>query len=208
MIGAAARAVMPVFRQLFVGDPAGSDRPDEPRAARVHRAQAHRARGAANGGRTSRASRAAPSSTRGCSPRRSSPQFFPDLVDERVESAIALVHSRFSHEHVPVVAARSPVPLHRAQRRDQHGAGQPQLDAGPRGVARRSDLIPGDLERIFPICHARGSRHRELRRGARAAAPRRALAAARGAHDDPGGVGEPRVDEPPRSAPSTGSTRR
>ena len=36
-------------------------------------------------------------------------------------------------EHVPVVAAGPPVPLHRPQRRDQHGPGQPELDARPRG---------------------------------------------------------------------------
>ncbi len=39
------------------------------------------------------------------------------------------------HEHVPVVAARASVPDHRPQRRDQHHPGQPELDAGPRGVA-------------------------------------------------------------------------
>ena len=38
-------------------------------------------------------------------------------------------------QHVPVVAAGAPVPLHRAQRRDQHRQGQPQLDAGPGGDA-------------------------------------------------------------------------
>ena len=34
------------------------------------------------------------------------------------------------HQHVPVVAARAPVPDARAQRRDQHRAGQRELDAG------------------------------------------------------------------------------
>ncbi len=41
------------------------------------------------------------------------------------------------HQHLPELAAGAPVPLHRAQRRDQHGAGQPQLDAGPRGAAQQ-----------------------------------------------------------------------
>ena len=40
------------------------------------------------------------------------------------------------HQHVPVVAAGPPVPLRRPQRRDQHGDGQRELDAGPRGAAR------------------------------------------------------------------------
>ena len=34
------------------------------------------------------------------------------------------------HEHVPVLAAGATVPAHLAQRRDQHRAGQPELDAG------------------------------------------------------------------------------
>ena len=98
------------------------------------------------------------------------------------------------HEHVPVVAARASVPLHRPQRRDQHGAGQPQLDAGARGVARERSH-PRRPRADLPDRDAGRQRHRELRRGARAAAPRRPLAAPRGADDDPGGVGEPRVDE-------------
>ena len=38
------------------------------------------------------------------------------------------------HEHVPVLAAGPPVPLHRPQRRDQHAARQHQLDARARGA--------------------------------------------------------------------------
>ena len=40
------------------------------------------------------------------------------------------------HQHVPVVAPRPPVPVRRPQRRDQHGDGQRELDAGPRGAPR------------------------------------------------------------------------
>ena len=45
------------------------------------------------------------------------------------------------HQHLPVLAAGAPVPLHRPQRRDQHAARQHQLDArarGPLPVARCS----------------------------------------------------------------------
>ena len=45
-------------------------------------------------------------------------------------------------EHLPVVAARPPLPLRRPQRRDQHRAGQPELDAHPRGDARLDALCP------------------------------------------------------------------
>ena len=64
-----------------------------------------------------------------------------------------------------------------------------------------SDLIPGDLARLFPICTPGRLRLGVLRRGARAAAPRRAQPAARRADDDPRGVGEPRRRwTPPRRA--------
>ena len=96
-------------------------------------------------------------------------------------------------QHVPELAAGPPVPLHRPQRRDQHRDGQPQLDAGPRGAPRlRPD--PGRPRPALPDLHAGRVRLRVVRRGPRAAAHGRALAAARRADDDPGGVGEPHRD--------------
>jgi glutamate synthase (NADPH/NADH) large chain len=57
-----------------------------------------------------------------------------------------------------------------------------------------SDLLPGDLERIYPICTPGGSdtaRFDEvlelLHLGGRSLPPRRP-------HDNPGGLGEPRDD--------------
>ena len=76
--------------------------------------------------------------------------FYPDLADERVTSALALVHSRFSTNTFPVVAAGAPLPLRRAQRRDQHPARQPQLDGRPRGAARLGPH-PGRPARLSPI---------------------------------------------------------
>ena len=64
------------------------------------------------------------------------------------------------HEHVSVVAARASVPVHRAQRRDQHAARQHQLDAGARRAA------PLGAPRRRP-------RRRFCRSSARAAATRR-----------------------------------
>ena len=102
-------------------------------------------------------------------------------------------------QHLPELAARAPVPLHRPQRRDQHGDGQPQLDAGPRGAPRlRPD--PGRPRAALPDLHARRLGLGVVRRGPRAAAHGRPLVAARRADDDPGGVGEPRRDG--RQAPS------
>ena len=69
-----------------------------------------------------------------------------------------------------------------------------------------SDLIPGDLDRLFPICtpgatdSARFDEVLELLHlGGRSPA-------ARGADDDPGGVGEPHRDGPPSAGRSTSST--
>ena len=80
--------------------------------------------------------RAARSSTRACSPRPQLLGYYPDLQDTRTKTALALVHSRFSHEHVPELGARAPVPDDRPQRRDQHAARQRQLDARARVAAR------------------------------------------------------------------------
>ena len=107
-------------------------------------------------------------------------------------------------QHLPVVAAGPPVPLRRPQRRDQHGAGQPELDARPRGDGRqRSAARP---RQGVPDLHRGCLRHRPLRRGARAAAPRRAPAPPRRDDDDPGGVGEQPRRWTPTGARSTGST--
>ena len=119
--------------------------------------------------------------------------FYPDLVDERVASAVAVVHSRFSTNTFPSW------PLSHPFRFIAHN-GEINTVMGNRNWMRAreallsSDLIPGDLDRLYPICTPGASRLRVLRRGARAAAHRRPLAAALGADDDPRGVGEPRRD--------------
>src|SRR3954467_11244588 len=76
---------------------------------------------------------------------------FPDLVDERVQSAIAVVHSRFSTNTFPSW------PLSHPFRFIAHN-GEINTVMGNRNWMRareallKSDLIPGDLERLFPIC--------------------------------------------------------
>ncbi len=78
-------------------------------------------------------------------------EVFPDLVDERVESAIALVHSRFSTNTFPSW------PLSHPFRFIAHN-GEINTVMGNRNWMRAreallgSDLIPGDLDRLFPIC--------------------------------------------------------
>ena len=76
---------------------------------------------------------------------------FPDLTDERFASAIGLVHSRFSTNTFPSW------PLAHPYRYIAHN-GEINTIRGNRNWMRtrqallESDLIPGDLKRLFPIC--------------------------------------------------------
>ncbi|MEB3367083.1 glutamate synthase large subunit [Saccharopolyspora mangrovi] len=79
------------------------------------------------------------------------PAFFPDLSDERLASAIALVHSRFSTNTFPSW------PLAHPFRYVAHN-GEINTIRGNRNRMRAreallaSDLIPGELSRVYPIC--------------------------------------------------------
>ena len=66
-------------------------------------------------------------------------EFFPDLADERIESALALVHSRFSTNTFPSWPLAHPYRYLAHNGEINTRAGQPQLDARPRGAdgARR-----------------------------------------------------------------------
>ena len=95
------------------------------------------------------------------------------------------------------MAAGASVPAHRPQRGDQHRHRQRELDAGPRGVDQDRRLRVGSRRReVVPDLHPGRLRHRALRRGARTAPPGRAQPGARGADDDPRGLGAQRVDGP------------
>ncbi|CAM3501537.1 glutamate synthase large subunit [Kibdelosporangium persicum] len=84
------------------------------------------------------------------------PKFFTDLRDERLESAIALVHSRFSTNTFPSW------PLAHPFRFVAHN-GEINTVRGNRNRMRareallESDLIPGDLSRLYPIVDPDGS---------------------------------------------------
>jgi glutamate synthase (NADPH) large chain len=77
--------------------------------------------------------------------------FFPDLSDRRFATELAIVHSRFSTNTFPSW------PLAHPFRLVAHN-GEINTVKGNRNWMRAresklvSDLIPGDLERIFPIC--------------------------------------------------------
>ncbi|MSW73293.1 MAG: glutamate synthase large subunit, partial [Actinobacteria bacterium] len=83
-------------------------------------------------------------------------EFFPDLSDARVVSPLALVHSRFSTNTFPSW------PLAHPYRFIAHN-GEINTVKGNRNWMRAresllaSDLIPGDLKRLFPIVQMSGS---------------------------------------------------
>ena len=106
-LGATAREVMPLFGQLFV---AGAGRRDRhgARADGLLPAQARRARDRAS---TSPACRPRDARLQGhAHAPTSSSRSSPTCPTSGSSRALALVHSRFSHQHVPDLAARPPVP--------------------------------------------------------------------------------------------------
>jgi len=78
------------------------------------------------------------------------PRFFPDLTDERVTSAIGLVHSRFSTNTFPSWPLAHPYRYvaHNGEINTLRG-NRNWMDARESMLA--TDLIPGDLKRIYPI---------------------------------------------------------
>jgi glutamate synthase (NADPH) large chain len=201
-LGHTARAAMPTFKQLFVST-RGATGIDLDRKAFVARKRSRARARAASSTPTSRRCRRARSSTRACSPRRSSASSSPTCRSARRVRAAARALAVLD-QHVPVVAAGAPVPVRRPQRRDQHRAGQPELDARreamlratccPASSGRSRSARPGasDTARFDEVLEL-------LHLGGRPAAPRHA-------DDDPRGVGEPRDDGRRTSATSTAST--
>jgi len=153
-LGNSARAVMPSFRQLFISDPAGATGIDLDRKVFIARKRAeHELTGDTSVYFPSLSSRTIIYKGMFTTPQLAS--FYPDLGDERVESALALVHSRFSTNTFPSW------PLAHPYRFVAHN-GEINTVQGNRNWMRTresllaSDLLPG-LERAFPICNPTGS---------------------------------------------------
>jgi len=84
------------------------------------------------------------------------PEFFPDLTDERVDSAIALVHSRFSTNTFPSW------PLAHPYRFIAHNGEINTIRGNKNWMAAREALlaspnVPGNIKRLFPICTSEAS---------------------------------------------------
>ncbi len=156
-IGATALAAMPTFRQLFVADAGGTETGIEldRRAYLARKRMEHEVRDADDDAAVyfpSLSSRTLVYKGMLTTPQLG--EFFPDLRDERMESALALVHSRFSTNTFPSW------PLAHPYRYVAHNGEINTVQGNQNWMRAReamlsSDLFPGGreaLERIFPIC--------------------------------------------------------
>jgi len=126
------------------------------------------------------------------------PAFFADLTDERLESAIALVHSRFSTNTFPSW------PLAHPFRYVAHNGEINTIRGNRNRMRAREALLGSDLIRAtWTGCTRSVPRARPtppLSTSAGVAAPRRTRPAPRGADDDPGGVENHTEMDPARKA--------
>ncbi|MEZ5118981.1 MAG: glutamate synthase large subunit [Candidatus Nanopelagicales bacterium] len=146
MVGQTARSTMPQFRQIFLTGPTGDDELHLERLAFVLRKRAEREAGIYFPSLSTRTI-----VYKGMLTTAQLEPFFPDLSDPRTASTLGMVHSRFSTNTFPSW------PLAHPFRLIAHN-GEINTVKGNRNWMRArealltSDLIPGDLERLFPIC--------------------------------------------------------
>ncbi|MCU1392505.1 MAG: gltB [Ilumatobacteraceae bacterium] len=157
-LGASARAVMPSFKHLFVSDQpmglAGSAGLDLDRKVFIARKRIEHELPAEQSTYFPSLS----SRTLIYKGMLTTPQlavFFPDLADERVESAVALIHSRFSTNTFPSW------PLAHPYRYIAHNGEINTVQGNRNWMRAREALLSSDkfrgLERAFPICTPGGS---------------------------------------------------
>ncbi len=148
-LGITARKAMPTFRQLFVSDPAGTTDIDLDRKAFVARKRMRRELvDELDTYFASLSSRTIVYKGMLTTPQLS--QFFGDLTDPRIESALLLVHSRFSTNTFPSWPLAHPYRFvaHNGEINTVQG-NQNWMRA--REAMLQSDLLPG-IDRAFPIC--------------------------------------------------------
>ncbi|MBA3524216.1 MAG: glutamate synthase large subunit [Geodermatophilaceae bacterium] len=150
-VGPTALAVMPSFEQLFVASVSGVSGDALERQVFCLRKRAERETAEAGVATYFPSLSSRTVTYKGMLTTAQLLPFFPDLGDERYDSALALVHSRFSTNTFPSW------PLAHPFRYIAHN-GEINTIRGNRNRMRaresrlRSDLIPGDLRRLFPIC--------------------------------------------------------
>ena len=150
-VGPTALSVMPSFEQLFVASASGVSGDGLERQVFCLRKRAERETADAGVGTYFPSLSSRTLVYKGMLTTAQLLPFFPDLADPRYESALALVHSRFSTNTFPSW------PLAHPFRYIAHN-GEINTVRGNRNRMRSrearlvSGLIPGDLQRLFPIC--------------------------------------------------------
>jgi glutamate synthase (NADPH/NADH) large chain len=150
-VGQAAREVEPWMRQLFIGWPGHVETPSDDDLALERRAYCVRKRIEHETGVYVVSLSSRTLVYKGMLTTNQLGEYFPDLTDPRVVTAISLVHSRFSTNTFPSW------PLAHPYRYVAHN-GEINTVRGNRNWMRArealltSGLIPGDLTRLFPIC--------------------------------------------------------
>ncbi len=148
-LGTTARAAMPTFRQLFVVDPAGSSGIELDRKAFIARKRSRRdLTGELDTYFASLSSRTIVYKGMLTTPQLS--VFFPDLLDPRIESALLIVHSRFSTNTFPSWSLAHPYRFvaHNGEINTVQG-NENWMRARESSLV--SDQLPG-LEQSLPIC--------------------------------------------------------
>jgi glutamate synthase (NADPH/NADH) large chain len=148
-LGTTSRAAMPTFRQVFVTDPQGSTGIDLDRKVFVARKRSRRElTGELDTYFASLSARTIVYKGMLTTPQLS--EFFPDLTDPRTESALLLVHSRFSTNTFPSWPLAHPYRFiaHNGEINTVQG-NQNWMRA--REAMLETDLLPG-IDRAFPIC--------------------------------------------------------
>ncbi len=148
-LGASARAVMPAIQQFFLDDPAGAEGIDLDRKIFVARKRIERELDGDM--RTYFSSLSARTLVyKGMFTTPELGDFFPDLWDDRMESSLALVHSRFSTNTFPSW------PLAHPYRYIAHNGEINTVQGNRNWMRTRDALLASDtihgLERAFPIC--------------------------------------------------------
>lgn len=151
LVGEAARATMPCFRQLFVASQEGLTGIELDRVAFVLRKRAERQAEVYFPSLSARTVVYKGMLTTG-----QLEPFFPDLSDERFATELALVHSRFSTNTFPSWPLAHPYRLiaHNGEINTVKG-NRNWMHARESMLA--SDVLPGDLSRISPICSPEAS---------------------------------------------------
>ncbi|WP_404347893.1 glutamate synthase large subunit [Phycicoccus jejuensis] len=151
LVGEAARATMPCFRQLFVASQEGLTGIELDRVAFVVRKRAERQAEVYFPSLSARTVVYKGMLTTG-----QLEPFFPDLSDERFATELALVHSRFSTNTFPSWPLAHPYRLiaHNGEINTVKG-NRNWMHARESMLA--SDVLPGDLSRISPICSPEAS---------------------------------------------------